>query len=111
MSLNSIKRELKDYIEENKALLEAWERVTYLTKKDGTPFKSMSKNFNNAIYKRKESFRGYILEVDTKFTPNHRRSYFRNYIDCGNKDNPNTLEEIKQKVSKEIESKKGLLNH
>ena len=34
MSLNSIKRELKDYIEENKALLEAWERVTYLTKKD-----------------------------------------------------------------------------
>lgn len=47
MSLNSIKRDLKDYIEENKALLEAWERVTYLTKKDGTPFKSMSKNFNN----------------------------------------------------------------
>ena len=109
MSLNSIKRELKDYIEENKALLEAWERVTYLTKKDGTPFKSMSKNFNNAIYKRKESFRGYILEVDTKFTPNHRRSYFRNYIDCGNKDNPNTLEEIKQKVSKEIESKKRFI--
>ena len=102
MSLNSIKRDLKDYIEENKALLEAWERVTYLTKKDGTPFKSMSKNFNKAIYKRKESFRGYILEVDTKFTPNHRRSYFRNYIDCGNKDNPNTLEEIKQKVSEEI---------
>ena len=26
MSLNSIKRDLKDYIEENKALLEAWER-------------------------------------------------------------------------------------
>ena len=109
MSLNSIKRELKDYIEENKALLEAWERVTYLTKKDGTPFKSMSKNFNNAIYKRKESFRGYILEVDTKFTQNHRRSYFRNYIDCGNNDNPNTLEEIKQKVSKEIESKKRFI--
>ena len=109
MSLNSIKRDLKDYIEENKALLEAWERVTYLTKKDGTPFKSMSKNFNNAIYKRKESFRGYILEVDTKFTPNHRRSYFRNYIDCCNKDNPNTLEEIKQKVSKEIESKKRFI--
>ena len=90
MSLNSIKRDLKDYIEENKARLEAWENVTYLTKKDGTPFKSMSKNFTNATYKRKESFRGYILEVDTKFTKNQ---YFRNYIDCGNKDNPNTLEE------------------
>lgn len=48
MSLNSIKRDLKDYIEENKARLEAWENVTYLTKKDGTPFKSMSKNFTNA---------------------------------------------------------------
>jgi hypothetical protein len=46
----------------------------------------MSKNFTNATYKRKESFRGYILEVDTKFTKNQ---YFRNYIDCGNKDNPN----------------------
>lgn len=106
MSLNSIKRDLKDYIEENKARLEAWENVTYLTKKDGTPFKSMSKNFTNATYKRKESFRGYILEVDTKFTKNQ---YFRNYIDCGNKDNPNTLEEIKQKVSKEIESKKRFI--
>ena len=97
MSLDSIKRDLKDYIEENKASLEAWENVTYLTKKDGTPFKSMSKNFTNATYKRKESFRGYILEVDTKFTKNR---YFRNYIDCGNKDNPNTLEEIKQRNRK-----------
>ena len=96
MSLNSIKRDLKDYIEENKARLEAWENVTYLT----------SKNFTNATYKRKESFRGYILEVDTKFTKNQ---YFRNYIDCGNKDNPNTLEEIKQKVSEEIESTKRFI--
>lgn len=45
MSLNSIKRDLKDYIEENKALLEAWERVTYLTKKDGTPFKKHVEKF------------------------------------------------------------------
>ena len=35
--------------------------------------------------------------------------YFRNYIDCGNKDNPNTLEEIKQKVSEEIESTKRFI--
>ena len=111
MSLNSIKRDLKDYIEENKALLEAWERVTYLTKKDGTPFKSMSKNFNNAIYKRKESFRGYILEVDTKFTPNHRRSYFRNYIDCGNKDNQILWKKLSKKYQKKSKAKKGLLNH
>lgn len=67
MSLNSLKRDLKDYIEENKALLEAWERVTYLTKKDGTPFKSMSKNFNNAIYKSPDLYlrRGFYCLTET----------------------------------------------
>ena len=108
MSLDSIKRDLKDYIEENKASLEAWENVTYLTKKDGTHFKSMSKNFTNATYKRKESFRGYILEVDTKFTQNR---YFRNYIDCGNKDNPNTWEKLSKKYQKKSKAQKGLSNH
>ena len=87
MSLDSIKRDLKDYIEENKASLEAWENVTYLTKKDGTPFKSMSKNFTNATYKRKESFRGYILEVDTKFT------------------------KLSKKYQKKSKAQKGLSNH
>lgn len=43
MSLDSIKRDLKDYIEENKASLEAWENVTYLTKKDGTLLKACQK--------------------------------------------------------------------
>lgn len=38
MSLNSIKRDLKDYIEENKARLEAWENVTYLVSKRWNPF-------------------------------------------------------------------------
>lgn len=102
MSLNSIKRDLKDYIEENKARLEAWENVTYLTKKM-EPLLKACQNFTNATYKRKESFRGYILEVDTKFTKNQ---YFRNYIDCGNKDNPNTLEEIKQKYQKKSKAQK-----
>mgnify|MGYP000119819414 CR=1 FL=1 len=63
MSLNSIKRDLKDYIEENKARLEAWENVTYLTKKDGTPFKSMSKNFTNATYKGKNLFEDTFLKL------------------------------------------------
>ena len=28
----------------------AWEKVTFPTKKDGTPFKNLSKNFNGAKY-------------------------------------------------------------
>lgn len=108
MSLNSIKRDLKDYIEENKARLEAWENVTYLTKKDGTPFKSMSKNFTNATYKRKESFRGYILEVDTKFTKNQ---YFRNYIDCVIRIIQILWKKLSKKYQKKSKAQKGLLNH
>lgn len=106
MSLNSIKRDLKDYIEENKARLEAWENVTYLTKKMEPLLKACQKISPMQHIKGKNLFRGYILEVDTKFTKNQ---YFRNYIDCGNKDNPNTLEEIKQKVSEEIESTKRFI--
>ena len=64
MSLNSIKRDLKDYIEENKARLEAWENVTYLTKKDGTPFKSMSKKFHQMQHiKGKNLFEDTFLKL------------------------------------------------
>lgn len=104
MSLDSIKKGWKELIEQNKAKLEAWESVTYLTKKDGSAFKSMSRNFKNATYKR-ESFRGntlFSLEVDTKFTKNYGISYVKDQIDCGDKDKPNTLEEIKEKVSETI---------
>lgn len=63
MSLNSIKRDLKDYIEENKARLEAWENVTYLTKKDGTPFKSMSKISPMQHIKGKNLFEDTFLKL------------------------------------------------
>lgn len=38
MSLNSIKRDLKDYIEENKARLEAWEKCHIFNEKRWNPF-------------------------------------------------------------------------
>lgn len=111
MSLNSLKRDLKDYIEENKALLEAWERVTYLTKKDGTPFKSMSKNFNNAIYKRKESFRGYILEVDTKFTQIIEDHILEIISIVVIRIIQILWKKLSKKYQKKSKAKKGLLNH
>lgn len=49
-NLDGIKAEIRKQIEDNKALLEAWEKVTFPTKKDGSPFKVMSKNISGASY-------------------------------------------------------------
>ena len=50
MSLEQIKMDLEKDIVKNKSKLETWKRVTYLTKKDGSPYKIMAKNFENAKY-------------------------------------------------------------
>lgn len=49
-NLDGIKTEIKKRISEHKTLLRAWKNVTFPTKKDGTPFKIMSKNFENAKF-------------------------------------------------------------
>ncbi len=49
-NLDGIKTELKKDIATKKAFLQAWENVTFPTKKDGTPFKQMSKNISGASY-------------------------------------------------------------
>lgn len=49
-NLDGIKTELKKEISRNETILEAWENVTFPTKKDGTLFANMSKNFNGAKY-------------------------------------------------------------
>lgn len=49
-NLDGIKTELKKYINEATAKLEAWEKVSFPVKKDGTPFKQMSKNISGATY-------------------------------------------------------------
>ena len=49
-NLDGIMAQLRKYEAEARAKLEAWERVTFPTKKDGTPFKIMGKNISGATY-------------------------------------------------------------
>lgn len=49
-NLDEIKTELKNDIQRSEALAEAWERVTFPTKKNGEPFAVMSKNISGARY-------------------------------------------------------------
>ena len=49
-NLDGIKTELKKEIALNETLLQAWKNVKIVTKKDGTPFAQMSRNFENAKY-------------------------------------------------------------
>ena len=48
--LEGIKNELKKRIDINQCFLAAWKNVEFCTKKDGTYFKNISKNFENAKY-------------------------------------------------------------
>lgn len=47
-NLDEIKTQLKKEISKSRALAEAWEKVTFPTKKDGKPFAILSKNINGA---------------------------------------------------------------
>lgn len=49
-NLDGIITQLNKRIEETEAKLEAWKAVNFPTKKDGTPFKQMSKNISGATY-------------------------------------------------------------
>ena len=53
-NLEGIKTELNKGMSRAKTLLQAWENVTFSTKKDGTPFKTMSKNIAGATYRQEE---------------------------------------------------------
>lgn len=63
--LEKIKKDLGMNLERYELLLTAWENVVYKTKKDGQPFKNLSKNFENASYKKKNYGNYYVLEVYT----------------------------------------------
>ena len=43
MSLEQIKMDLEEDIARNKYRVEAWKNITYLTKKNGSPYKSWLK--------------------------------------------------------------------
>lgn len=47
-----VRSELTRNLNRYKSLKDAWEKVTYPTKKDGSPFKVLSKNFENATLKQ-----------------------------------------------------------
>ena len=67
-NLDGIKTELNKRLSYEKSILQAWENVTFPTKKDGTPFKTMSKNFDGAkLYLDNFAWRDYEkkLEVNT----------------------------------------------
>lgn len=49
-NLDEIKTEIKKDMAMNSAFIEAWEKVTFPTKKDGKPFAVMSKNISGAKY-------------------------------------------------------------
>lgn len=49
-NIEDIEKEMDKRIAETGAFLEAWQNVTFPTKKDGTPFKNMSKNFKGAKF-------------------------------------------------------------
>ena len=52
--LEDIKKEFNKRIDEHETLLKAWEKVERLTKKDGTNFAILSKNFKNATVRNNE---------------------------------------------------------
>ena len=47
-NLDGVKTYLAKTLDENETLLAAWKAVTFNTKKDGSPFAALAKNFNNA---------------------------------------------------------------
>jgi len=49
-NLDEIRTTIQKDIAVNKAYAEAWKKVTFPTKKDGTPFANMSKNISGAKY-------------------------------------------------------------
>ena len=74
MSLEQIKMDLEEDIARNKYRVEAWKNITYLTKKNGSPYKIMAKNFENAKYgKLYRSLDSVYLEVSIEFNRNDNR--------------------------------------
>lgn len=106
--LDGIQTEIKREIERTKCLIETWKKVTYPTKKDGTPFKNMSKNFDGATYTNAElsicgwsEFSGY--ERDSIFcheTKYDHGTYTTIFYD---------MDQIKEKINDRIDHLKDKL--
>ena len=81
-NLDGVKTELKKRIDAASAKLEAWQAVTFPTKKDGAPFASMAKNIDGAKYnKPAHSLRTGEYEL-TIYAHSNLNGYISDYIYC-----------------------------
>lgn len=71
MNIEEMKRTLEEY----QMLSEAWENVRVVTKKDGTPFKTLKRNFKNCIF-----FERYGLQHVGVSISRDRRYYHDDFI-------------------------------
>lgn len=83
-NLDGIKTELEKRLSYEKSILKAWENVTFPTKKDGTPFKVMSKNFDGAeLYLDNFAWRDYEKKLKVN-TFDDLNGYISEDINCYN---------------------------
>lgn len=83
-NLDGIKTELNKRLSYEKSILKAWENVTFPTKKDGTPFKVMSKNFDGAkLYLDNFAWHDYEKKLKVN-TFDNLNGYISEDINCYN---------------------------
>lgn len=106
-TIENLKKKKKKKLTQYIALKKAWEDVRFPTKKDGTLFKIMSKNFENAKYYRDDTYSiidcNYILKASAVAEYNNGTSeYISDEIRCSQ-----TLRYMKNPVNPDNIRKQG----
>ena len=79
--LKNIVKELENRIDEHEALLEAWQNVKRLHKKDGSDFSALSKNFENAKIED-EPYSIYPSKIVKVWNCGNSGKYYNEEIKC-----------------------------
>ena len=79
--LKNIVKELENRIDEHEALLEAWQNVKRLHKKDGSDFSVLSKNFENAKIED-EPYSIYPVKIVKVWNCGKSGKYYNEEIKC-----------------------------
>ena len=100
-TIENLKKEKEKELAQYTALKKAWEDVSFPTKKDGTPFKNMTKNFKGAKYyigAHSITDCNYILTINTVANYNNTSEYISDDLYCAetlrymkNPVNPNNI--------------------
>ena len=104
MSLEKIKTNLENDILENQERLKIWKNITYQTKKNGSIFKTISKNFNGIECDKWGN--DILLTINEERNINDHTVCIRDRIYYDNKlkkDTKVVLEEIKSKILERVE--------